>query len=472
MKPRFALLACGVLMLAAALLATLPGSPAIGDDPPAAAPAPAVPWTDILSASAGANLPEPLDDVIWRDDIEDALREAKKTGRPLLVTFRCLPCKQCSEFDATVLEATNNPADKLLRQFITVRVTTMAKLDLRYFPIETHQDMDMSWWGYLMNSDGRIYACYGGRDEVSDKTRISLPGFMNVMQRVLDFHYDPRSKDWTGVIGDLPRQYGPGRARTIEKLPGYRNWDKTHQDPKLRECLHCHQVQEILWQPLVDKNEFDPKAECDMWPLPENVGLSLDRDHGLKVTAVTADGAAAKAGIKVGDELCAANGLRVFGQTDFRGVLHRGPQGAGSIELMWRSGTELKTGTLTVAEGWRATVLDWRMSVSQGNWGPYTHFWALKASGADRQRAGAAAGTMAIKPWMGQNPQGPAFDAGLRPNHVIVAIDGQSPDVDGRSLQVWVRFRYKRGDTVTLTVVEPNGQKKDIKYRLPLKEGE
>ena len=405
--------------------------------------------------------------VIWRDDFEDSLREAKKTNRPLLVTFRCLPCKQCSEFDASVLESDDNPADELLRQFITVRITTMAGLDLRYFPVESWQDMDMSWWGYLMSPEGRIYAVYGGRDEVSDKTRISVPGFINVMQRVLAFHYDPRSKDWADAVGNLPRAAGPGRARTIEKLPGFRVWDKNHQDPKLRECLHCHQVQEILWQPAIDKKQFDPNVECDMWPLPENVGITLDRDHGLKVTKVQADSPAAKAGVAVGDELCVADGLRLFGQTDFRGVLHRAGRGDVSVSLMWRSGEDLKSGTLSMTGDWRKTVLDWRMSASQGNFGGYATFWPLKANANDRKRANAPEGTMAIKPWLGQQAKGAAFDAGLRANQVVVAVDGQSPDKDGRGFCVWFRFRYNPGDTITLTVVEPDGSRKDIRYRLP-----
>src|SRR5688572_5548327 len=59
-------------------------------------------WSDILGPSQ-ATLPPPQDKIVWRDDVSAALREAAQTGRPVFVTMRCLPCKQCSAFDKDVL---------------------------------------------------------------------------------------------------------------------------------------------------------------------------------------------------------------------------------------------------------------------------------------------------------------------------------------------------------------------------------
>src|SRR5688500_192727 len=60
--------------------------------------------------------------VRWRGDLQDALREAREQNRPLFVTLRCLPCKQCSAFDKNVLEG-GPDLEPLLRQFVTVRLT-------------------------------------------------------------------------------------------------------------------------------------------------------------------------------------------------------------------------------------------------------------------------------------------------------------------------------------------------------------
>ncbi len=45
-------------------------------------------------------------DVWVYNDIPQAMNEAKKQNKPILVTFRCVPCKDCAAFDADV--ATGN----------------------------------------------------------------------------------------------------------------------------------------------------------------------------------------------------------------------------------------------------------------------------------------------------------------------------------------------------------------------------
>ena len=60
-------------------------------------------WIEILGPSR-AQLPFPQPQVVWRGDLNAALKEAQETKRPLFVTLRCLPCKQCASFDQAVLE--------------------------------------------------------------------------------------------------------------------------------------------------------------------------------------------------------------------------------------------------------------------------------------------------------------------------------------------------------------------------------
>ena len=59
-------------------------------------------------------------------------------------------------------------------------------------------------------------------------------------------------------------------------------------------------------------------------------------------------------------KLGAAGGRRLFSQADFRGVLHRGPRGAGELEVWWRRGAEVTSGKLAMAEGWRNAGLSER----------------------------------------------------------------------------------------------------------------
>src|SRR5438034_10983823 len=58
-------------------------------------------WAEILGAPKG-EIPAPQPSVRWRLDVGDAMKFAQAENRPLFVTMRCLPCKQCSAFDKNV----------------------------------------------------------------------------------------------------------------------------------------------------------------------------------------------------------------------------------------------------------------------------------------------------------------------------------------------------------------------------------
>ena len=439
-------------MLAAVLLSSVLTalSPAAGPDD--------LDWAEVLGPPRGS-WSQPRDEVVWRDDLRAALGEALATDRPLFVTLRCLPCKQCAGFDQEVLEG-GPRLTPLLSRFVTVRLTDATQLDLGLLPAEGFQDLDLSWWGWFLSPRGEVYGVFGGRDEVSDATRISPEALANTLERVLDHHHDPRRERWA--------LDGPARAdaapRSPEELPGFRSWQAGNLHEADRSCLHCHQVVEILRQPALDAGTFDRERDLGVWPLPENVGLSVDRDDGLRVTAVEAGSAAAAAGVEVGDELRVAGGRLLFGQADLRGVLHREADPAGTVALRWLRDGEVHAGTLQLEDGWRATVTDWRMSVTQGNVGAHPGFgWPLP-----RRHPAVPEGQMCVEPFLGGAPAGgwPAVNAGLRGSHRIVAVDGQRPDVSGRSFLAWFRKRYEPGDEVELTVLEGD-RERAIRYTLP-----
>src|SRR5436305_2241108 len=215
----------------------------------------AVDWAQVLGPAQG-QLPSPRAAVVWQPQLAPAMAQAKAENRPLFVTLRCLPCKQCSAFDKDVLEG-GTDLDPLLRQFITVRLTSAKDIDLRLLPVAGFQDLDLSWWGYFLSPDGRIYGIFGGRDEVSDETRISKAALINTLARVLRHHYDPRRSAWN-VDGPAPDL--SGEPRRAMALPGYASWSKGRVcDKRTQEaaCPHCHQVVEIMRQPAIDAKTFE-----------------------------------------------------------------------------------------------------------------------------------------------------------------------------------------------------------------------
>lgn len=201
--------------------------------------------------------------------------------------------------------------------------------------------------------------------------------------------------------------------------------------------------------------------------MPENVGLTLDRDHGLLVTSVEPNSPADKAGMKQGDILAAAGGRRLFSQADFRGVLHRGPRAAGEIETWWTRGSAIMPARLPVTDGWRKTILDWRMSVSQGIVGGDPGFFPLALNKERRAKFNLAEDKMAVEPFMSPNPKSPAYEAGVRQNQAVIAVNGENPNLGGRAFLVWFIQRFDPGDRVKLTVIDGPNQTRDITYQLP-----
>src|SRR5262245_14470553 len=162
----------------------------------------APPWKEIVGPAQGQRPGSATVPVTWRTDLLRALAEARTQNRPLFVTFRCLPCKQCAAFDKEVLEG-GPDLDPLLSQFITVRLTDAAAIDSRIFPLEGFVDLDLSWWGWFLSPEGRVYGVFGGRDHVSDATRISKAALIETCFRILAHHYDPRRAQWD-IDGPAP----------------------------------------------------------------------------------------------------------------------------------------------------------------------------------------------------------------------------------------------------------------------------
>src|SRR5690606_16816408 len=54
------------------------------------------------------------------NDIARGIAEAKRTGKPLFVTFRCVPCKACEGFDAEVAQGSELIQQLAAEHFVAV----------------------------------------------------------------------------------------------------------------------------------------------------------------------------------------------------------------------------------------------------------------------------------------------------------------------------------------------------------------
>lgn len=213
-------------------------------------------------------------------------------------------------------------------------------IDLNVFDF----DYDLTWMGFFVNADGKVYGRYGGRDPKSAAGRLSIAGLNHAMGAALQAH----RQEAKAQAGNAPPP-----PVLPEAIPGIK---KLQTDT----CIHCHQIYNARRDNLVNAGKWTAEMFW-VYPTPENVGLTLDNDRGNKVLTVAAGSAAGQAGLKAGDLLQTLNDLPVNSFGDAQYALHKGPD-AGSIPVAWlRDGKPMKA-ALKVAAGWRKTDLKWRPS--------------------------------------------------------------------------------------------------------------
>ena len=128
----------------------------------------------------------------------------------------------------------------------------------------------------------------------------------------------------------------------------------------------------------------------------------------------------------------------------------------------------LRRGIARNSISYRCSNLGWRKSVAEAAIGANTGFpWPLGVNAARRHALGIGKDEMAIAPYYPRGAEGLAGDAGLRSEHVITAVNGENPRVEGRAFLVWFRLRFEPGDAIELTVMDGKGRTKLVKYTAP-----
>jgi len=106
------------------------------------------------------------------NDLPRGFAEAKKTGKPLLVVLRCIPCEECVKLDDDLVE--QDPVVRpLLDKFVCVR--RFRRMD--WISGSSSSIPIKSFAAFLLNADGTIYGRFGTRFAPDRVGRdVSLPG--------------------------------------------------------------------------------------------------------------------------------------------------------------------------------------------------------------------------------------------------------------------------------------------------------
>jgi hypothetical protein len=330
----------------------------------------------------------------------------------------------------------------LAREFVLVRQVSMRGVDLSVFDF----DFDLTWAAFFLGPDQEVYGRYGGRDAASADSRMLLAGLQYAMTAALAIHAKRRE-----------RGSGPSVTRSLAPFSADQYPAARRRPPN--SCIHCHQVYDFRREALqaVGKWQLD---QLWVYPLPENIGLKLDRDQGDLVRAVAEHSAAARAGLQAGDRLRNINGTAVASEADVQYGLQRAPS-RGEIPINWLHGDQSRQGRLVLGSGWRETDVSWRRSLQGVD--PAPDIYGLDLTAAEKRNLGLREQQLAF--YMGSFLPPSARQAGIHANDVILGVDSRSLDMSAQQFQAYIRLHYKVGDRVTYNVLR-GGRRLDISLTL------
>jgi hypothetical protein len=354
------------------------------------------------------------------NDFARGVAEAKRSGKPLVVVLRCIPCVECVKLDDDLVD--RDPRVRpLLEQFVCVRLVSTNGLNLSLFQF----DYDQSFAVFFLNADGTIYGRFGTRSHRTQWSGdVSIEGLASALQGALALHknYPNNREELAGKRGlppevPSPEKYAVFRGRYESRL----NYDT----PVVRQCIHCHQIGDAQRQQYRERQESIPEKVLFPYPHPKAVGLIMDPHYRATVHRVEAATPAAEASFEKGDVILKLAGQPLLSIADVQWVLQQTDARGGDVRAEVRRGDRRLDLILTLKPGWRQRDdISWRATT-----------WELRrmATGGmlleavpdeERSQAGLPETGMALKVrHVGQYPpHDAAKQAGFRAGDVIVAL--------------------------------------------------
>ncbi len=397
------------------------------------------------------------------NDLDEAFRQGRQTGKPIIVVLRCIPCEECVKLDDELVD--KHPRIRpLLEKFVRARQVSTNGLDLDLFQFDT----DQSFAVFLLNADGTIYARFGTRSHRTEwYGDVSLEGLAAALEATLELHADyPENRaQLAGKRGQ------PLKVPSPEHYPSLRDKysdELNYSGNVVESCIHCHQIGDAQRRWYRDQGEPIPESILFPYPHPKTIGLTMNPEKKATVREIEPGSPVDQAGWKAGDQIESLDGQPMLSIADVQWVLHNVPPSGGEIEATLRSDGKTLSSDLTLPAHWRRRGdLSWRAS----SWGlrrMVTGGLVFEpASASQREKLGVAENQMAlIVKHVGQyGPHAAAKKAGFRVDDVIIEYDGQRDLMSDAAVLHHGTTNTKPGDDVTAVVLR-DGDRKTL--RIPM----
>lgn len=383
------------------------------------------------------------------NDLDAGLAEGKKSGKPVLVVFRCIPCEACEGLDQKIA-ARDEAIRDLLAKFVCVRIIKANALDLNFFQF----DYDLSFAAFFLNADKTIYGRFGSLPTRDDDPAVAVQAFRASLEAALAAHaLYPANKAL--FAGKTP--VSPAKHAVPEEYPAHKGKytaDLNFTGKVVQSCIHCHMIRDADRRERREAGEVFSDEVLFPYPMPDALGLSFEPASKSQVASVAAGSAAEKGGFKAGDDLVTLGGQSMLSVADVQWVLHDAKTPTKLEGTVRRAGKIMPVSIELAA--------DWRRVPSPGR---RTTVWDLRRMGTggmllepatdeQRKKAGVADGKLALfAKHVGQyGEHGVAARAGFKNGDILVAIDGQDQRMTEAELITYTLRQKKRGEKVKATV--------------------
>ena len=368
----------------------------------------------------------------WHTDYKSMIDEARETGKPIFLSFRCAPCQNCRVFDARVTQtALESPRGQLLQQYVCARIISNTGMDIALFDRDWHNSV----YYFIMNADEQIYMRYGGRDETGAEAYLTYESLELALRQGLEQH----AKAEAGLLPAPPKPE-PIYPSDFPLLK--------EEVMDMGRCVECHLMGDYKLLEKERDGKLDKLTDMYAYPDVKRIGIELDVPKGLVVKNAT--GAVAEAGMQKGDLIVAINGTPVLTFGDLQYYYNKTPRrGTESITLAVQRDDARKDLTVTLPQEWWYTDLYHRYWTIE----PQPFFTTVPLPPERRRELGLPEDGLAAEVTK-VDPAAQVYNLHkLKVGDIITAVNGVDRDDFTQRLDVYVKLNIDSGKAFTASVL-------------------